>query len=596
MMRRQKAQQSKIEEGTKMIFMQSARMSVLLAGVGIGAFVAPLAAHAQTANEAETTGIKEIIVTAERRSENLQSTPVSVTALTAEILEKANIQDTLSLQTQTPGLQLKPSGGGSPVSLITALRGQFTNGINITNDPAVALYIDDVYIGKDAGNVTDVVDVAQIEVLKGPQGTLFGRNSTGGAIRYMSAKPDPDAFSGSIKGQYGNYNAFLVQGVINAPLSSNAAIRYAGSYRQHDGYTTTTFVNVVGGVVIPARTAKTDNLRSQLHRFSILLEPSDKLTVHATATYHNRQIDGYLVRGLLGDRNTSFNAAALPAVAFSPSAQDSFYAGETEATDPWGNPRNPYVFTKGWLLTGDLKYELNDTTAIKLVTGWATNKISNQSFDVDGTLLAISGPSTFQDFKQFSTELQLAGTAMDDRFDYVTGVYYFRERGLDQTDSYALGATGRAHNYSSGIGLNKSYSAFAHAKYKIGDATTVQGGIRYTIDDKSLVVSSRAGVVPNREAVSPCVYPAGSANVDIASCTFSPTARFKYWSYLFGFDHKFADGVFAYAKTSRTTKSGGHQIRAATGDIRPFLPETITDYEVRGHPGYQNRRCTERYN
>jgi iron complex outermembrane recepter protein len=559
----------------------------LKTGVALAAVIAPGIVRAQEAQAAQsseetTTGLKDIIVTAERRSENLQTTPVSVTALDSKALEQARVLDTQILSQQTPSLQIRPSGGGSPVSLMTALRGQYTNGINITNDPAVALYIDDIYIGKDAGNVTDIVDVGQIEVLKGPQGTLFGRNSTGGAIRYASNRPDPSGFSGSAKGAYGNYDAYLVQGVLNAPLSDTTAVRFAGSYRGHDGYTTTNYVslNLATGAITPVRSAKTDNLQSELYRFSFLSEPTSDLTIHATATYHDRQIDGYLARGIIGDRNITFNPAVPPAIALSPSAQNSFYAGETEATDLWGNPRDSVVYTRGYLLTGDIAYRLGDSTTVKFITGYLRNKIRNRDFDVDGTVLPASGSSTFQDFKQYSAELQLAGTLLADRLDYVGGLYYFDEKGRDETDSYALAATGPSHNLNLGNGFNKSYSAFAHGKYKIGDATTVQAGLRYTEDKKRLVVSSRQGVVANRTVLPPCVYIPGSKDVDIATCTFSPKTSFNYWSYLFGVDHKFSDDVFAYAKTSRTTKSGGHQIRATTGDVTPFRPETITDYEI----------------
>lgn len=538
------------------------------------AAVALASSNAAWAQSQPSDGNTEIVVTAERRDTSLQKTPVAVTAFTGDALIASGVKDTVALAQQTPSLQITPSGGGSPVSMQVALRGQVQNGINITNDPSVALYIDNVYIGKDAGNVTDVVDVGQIEVLKGPQGTLFGRNSTGGAIRYASNKPEFDGVSGSLRLGYGSFNNTLAQGVLNVPLGANVAIRYAGSYMQHDGYTKTTYANVGATGVVPVRTVGTDNLKSQLHRLSIRLRSGD-LDWNVSGTYHNRQVDGYLGRNIAGDR--AFLPSPLGPI--SAAAAANFYASESNATDLFGNPVDPVAYTKGYLLVSNLTLNLNDNLVLKMITGYGHNKTENNDFDVDGTVLPLVHVDTFQDFKQFSNELQLGGTGIDGKLNYVVGLYYFRERGDDQTDSQSAFG-GRSHNLNLGVGTNRSLSAFAHFKYVIGESTTIQAGGRYTEDEKDLVVSSRQGPATSLTDPLPCVYPAGSANVDIATCTFSPSNTFKFWSYLFGIDHQFAEGVFGYVKTSRTQRSGGNQIRATTGDIRAFRPETITDYEL----------------
>lgn len=560
--------------------------AVVLAGFSSTAHAQGAEVAAQSANDAQpqSGGLQEIVVTATRRAENLQRTPVSVTALTAVALEQGGIRDTMALQQQTPSLQITPSGGGNPNSPLVALRGQFQNAINITNDPSVALYIDDIYVGKDAGSVTDVLDVARVEVLKGPQGTLFGRNSTGGAIRYISNRPDPTAFSGSVRAGYGNYDDIKLEGVLNVPISDKAAIRYAGLYRQHDGYTKTTYVNVTGtcpGVtctITPVRTEDTDDLKAQLHRLSILLQPTDRLSVVLVGSYHKRTIHGYLATAF-GFNQTDDSPGDLfrvtPASPQSPALQNSFYAGYVQLNDGFADI-DPVAYAKGYQISGTVDYELSDSASLKLITGYLNNKTLNKDFNTDGTVRPEINGNTFQHFKQFSTELQLSGQLFNDTLDYVTGLYYFREKGLDTTDSHLNVSAVPLHSFNSGVGKNRSESAFAHFQYHIGESTTIQAGGRYTIDTKKLSVTNRTG---NVLATAPCGY-VGGEDVDLATCLYTPNAKFKFWSYTFGVDHRFADGVFAYVKTSRTQRSGGHQVRASNGDIGPFRPETITDYEA----------------
>lgn len=563
---------------------------LMLPGVAFAQDGAPQA----EAQRSEDGGIREIVVTATRREQSLQRAPVSVTALTGEALAQAGVTDTTVLQQQTPSLQIVPSGGGNPVSTMVSLRGQIQNAINITNDPSVALYVDDIYVGKDAGNVTDITDVQRIEVLKGPQGTLFGRNSTGGAIRYISNKPDPAAFAGSIRAGYGNFDDFKFEGMLNVPISDQAALRYAGTYRQHDGYTTTIFSAVAGGLPVMANgrpveafRRKTDDLKTQLHRLSLLIEPTDDLSLTVIGTYHKRRINGYLGRNLRGDWATLGLGFG-----FSPEAQADFYTGWVNGVDAVGHRIDPYALAKGWGISGTLEWTLSDTTSLKLISGYLSNKTVNQDFDVEGTVVPGVGSNTFQNFKQFSTELQLSGSVFDDKLDYVTGLYYFRERGRDVTDSSftSVAVIGGVPNVfgirstSDGIGINKSYSGFAHLRFHVTDSTTIQGGVRYTEDVKSLAVTSRQGIyltngVPTGPFVPACAYTGGN-NVDLVNCRYTPKTTFKFWSYLIGIDQQISDNVFGYVKTSRTQRSGGHQIRATNGNVTPFKPETITDYEV----------------
>lgn len=551
------------------------RHSMRLAAAVSALAMAASAASAQTAATAESEGgLADIVVTAERRSESIQRTPVAVTALLPETLREANIRDTQQLTEKTPNLNISPSGGGSPVSPQVTLRGQFQNGINITNDPSVGLYIDDVYIGKDAGSIADIVDVSRVEVLKGPQGTLFGRNTTGGAVRYISARPDPSELSGSVRVGYGNYETYLAQGVINLPLSEIAAVRLVGSYRGHDGYTTSLIGSQTAAGVVISDTLKTNDLESLLLRGSLLVEPSDNLSILVVGSYHDREVNGRL------NRNLTFGDLG-PGRGLSPQAQANFYTGLASLTNAFGVAQDDRsVSSKGHMISAQADWRSSDAFGAKLIVGYVKNTTDDTFFDVDGTILPLVGSVVLQKFKQFSAELQFSGQLLDDRLDYITGVYYFDEKGPDLTTPTFATAAGSIQQQTIGFGHNKSFSGFGHAKYLIGESTHIQAGVRYTSDRKNLVVDALQ--TSTNPLVPRCIYtPGPNITINATTCRYDPPeATFNFWSYTAGIDHQFAPGVFVYARTSKGQRSGGQQIRSTAGDVSPFRPETLTDYEV----------------
>ena len=194
-----------------------------------GALVAAMAppAFAQQAQSGAGEGIQDIVVTARRTEESLQTTPIAVTALTPEALATAKVENVVDLQRTAPGLVIGRGSAGGDGIVFVAIRGQGNLQPILANDPAVATYIDGIYIPRPSTGMTDIQDVQRLEVLRGPQGTLFGRNTTGGAINIVTNDPT-DQLSGTFKAEFGNYSTLGAQANINVPLAEGLAVRLSG--------------------------------------------------------------------------------------------------------------------------------------------------------------------------------------------------------------------------------------------------------------------------------------------------------------------------------------------------------------------------------
>ncbi|WP_375197785.1 TonB-dependent receptor, partial [Sphingobium sp.] len=208
-----------------------------LGAIATGALIAAMAqpAYAQQPQSGASEGIQDIVVTARRTEESLQTTPIAVTALTPEALTTAKVENVVDLQRTAPGLVIGRGSAGGDGIVFVAIRGQGNLQPILANDPAVATYIDGIYIPRPSTGMTDIQDVKRLEVLRGPQGTLFGRNTTGGAINIVTNDPN-DQLSGAFKAEFGNYSTLGAQANINVPLAEGLAIRLSGAINDRDGY------------------------------------------------------------------------------------------------------------------------------------------------------------------------------------------------------------------------------------------------------------------------------------------------------------------------------------------------------------------------
>ncbi|MEN9924117.1 MAG: hypothetical protein RL268_243, partial [Pseudomonadota bacterium] len=220
--------------------MQSVNRLILAAGVSVLGLLTPQLAFAADAPAGQ---LEDIIVTAEKRSMSLQTTPLAISAIDGKALEVQVINNLADVSRSVPSLQFGVNAVDSYGTEIS-IRGIGSNSQSGNTDPGVALSVNGVYMARSSAAVTSLFDIERIEVLRGPQGTLYGRNSTGGAINIIPVRPKIGVTEGSVEGTYGNYNLIRLRGLFNAPLGDAAALRMSGQYEKRDGYTK----NLVAGM------------------------------------------------------------------------------------------------------------------------------------------------------------------------------------------------------------------------------------------------------------------------------------------------------------------------------------------------------------
>ncbi len=572
----------------------------LMSGIVPGALALALAsapALAQTAEPApagESVGIEDIVVTARKTSENLQSTPVAVTVPTGDTLDRAQVMSVESLPRLVPGIVVQPTTG-QPASAFIGIRGQSSSDALLALDQAVGQYFDGIYIARSSGALFNFVDVERVEVLRGAQGTLFGRNTTGGAVSIISNKPTGD-LGGSLRLRYGNHDSWETTGVVNLPIRGDEiGVRLVAQHVQNDGYgRNLSFDTPLGGDNV-------DFLRGTLR----IAPGGSGLSITVIGDYTNRKGQGQIT-GLKSYYRNPANGANLNGTAQAvlglcsgatpnprcpvkgPVAGDSYgnYAIDVVGKDNFYDvavSMIPFSRAESWGVGVTSEYEISDATSVKAITAWRgvdTNSLS----DNDGTPYVLTGGLRAGDGNiisqtQFSQELQLATAAFDDRLQLILGAFYFTEQGTDLSKSYSAFPLGSRLGYNDGDIHNKSYAGFGQFNFNITPEVRFTGGLRYTKDKRSILRRNRAENtdavtgLPNGTFVCSLVVPAG------APCEDFTRASFDYWSYTAGFDWRPNDNIFLYLKTSKASRAGGFNPRATGTTPLVFNPETVVDYE-----------------
>ena len=555
------------------------------------------------------TGLEDIIVTARRTSEALQSTPVAVTALNNAALLEKQVAEVTDLARATPALSIG-TGGTGPASIVyLAIRGQAQNSPNSFSDASVGIYIDGVYVARPLVGNLGFLDMAGAEVLRGPQGTLFGRNTTGGALNLTTAQPT-DEIEGYVKAGIGNYDMRVVEGVLNIPLSDTVSTRFAGRYDEHGGY----FPNPVYGK------AQGSVKGSYYARGTLKWEPTAiPVTLTLSGDYNRYRDDGNAsaVSAInpAGPLNAFYNISrgvqtgAIPGNAPIPlsatvSVPASLFANFARGSGPltqYINPEFPgststnnWRYTYGAPQTGNQEIDVLgnfnnaysgtanlvvdlDAVTIKSITGYR-NSDSGSNLDLTGT--ATSGGAFITQYKQhqFSEELQISGDVGN--LQYIGGLYYFREAGDERSDSAIFYNTPiAAFRRSFADFVSKSFGIFGQVNYNITDALRVTGGLRYTWDKRSI---NRHGVNDWRDPDPVC---SGGVNAgrrqSVAPCNDPNSDKFKYPAWLASVDYKVTPDIFVYAKTSGASMSGGFNSRPVPAPYsQSFQPEKVRDVEV----------------
>lgn len=560
----------------------SLRRAVMLAGVAL-ATLATTPAFAQDADaeapaEAQD-GFEElggaIVVTARKREENLQETPISISAFSSEGLAARGVQATDSLATITPNLTLQnnPAFGGSANSAAIYIRGIGQQDFVPTVDPGVGVYVDGVYVARSVGSILDLVDFERIEVLRGPQGTLFGRNTIGGAISITTKAPGSET-AGKFSATYGTDDQVAIKGMVNGALTDTLFARASAAYFGRDGY-----VKRTDGIDL-------GNSNRLVGRLALRFEPSSSTTFDLAFDGTHARENGAPVTAL--GFAYGFTRAAPPFADINNVLANVMAGGAMVpcTLDGTPNPGVPgcvddrYIVGRGknlgtapsysdsdvWGVSLISTFELGGSITLKSITAYRSLD-SEFARDGDGTPVRIAQYVDIYRQKQFSQELQLLGESFDGRLNWILGAYYFREWGNNEN---LLDFTVSRFR-SGGEFKNKSLAFFGQGTFEIADGLDLTAGLRYTRDNKEFT--------PDQEIFENYVafLPPFDAPFFAPGTPILPnvTARRKFSEVtpMVNLAYRPTPDLMVYGNFSRGFKSGGFTQRVFPPIVYPFTTD-----------------------
>ena len=529
--------------------------------------------------------VDDIIVTARRVEERLQDVPVALTALKGEALTQLGVTTVVDLRTVVSSLNVT-NAAGRPATPLYAIRGQRGSDQVFTQDLPVNAYLDEVLITPVAGSNSSLFDLENVQVVKGPQGTLFGRNTTGGAILYTSAKPT-DVLGGRVEAGYGNYNSWKANGFINIPVNDVIRVRAAVDYKKQGGLGEVTAGPEIGKDV--------QGYESFAGRLSIAIDPVDGIKNLTVIGYSNWKDEaGPAFRILDTPRPTGSAAAVFNRTGL----LDTLIAGQRAGGkfDIQSSELNGGG-SKIWTVSNATTVELSDTLTFKNIFGFR-DLDTWDAVDYDGTILPILAASNSARARTYSDEVQLQGTAFDEKLNFIFGVFYFDQSGIEGTGTPFMDVTrqlpgtvafgGAARLQFTRI-TNQSLSGFGQIGYKLTDKLTFNAGLRYTTDRRKAVSSvgtvSKTVFNNNHPVPASCQYLGANGAplpATYADCRITGKASFSQPSWLVGLDYKADPDTLIYIASRHSFRSGGFQSRPFdnTTATKTFAPEKVTDVEI----------------
>lgn len=542
--------------------------------------VAPALSAPQAAASRSELTLDEIVVSAQRRDQSLQEVPIAVTALGADQLEARQITETLSLLDQVPNA-IAQNNTGPGAANAYFIRGLGSAQSLATFDSPVGTYVDDMYLGRQAANNFALFDVERVEVLRGPQGTLFGRNTSGGAVRVILRKPGP-SLDGYIEAGFGRYDRMEFSGSVNVPLSERLFAKLSAYYIEDDGY-------------VDNRTTGESGINAEENkgvRLAVRWLAADAVTWDVAADYvdhdHAAELnfkDGskrFMQTGIPRSGGTLVNpVTGAPLLVGSKNDRPMGSAATTESVQSnlavvFGEQRLEFITT--YLSTDqDLFIDVfnggagapgSDIPAFQ--TSLPPSNRGSFGFTTGGLAFQQYGES-----EQITQEIKLDGSVLSGRLDYVAGVYYFDEQNTTEIGQvFSLAAAGGFPAVLADFIFDNDTEAWAlygQADYRVTDRLTVTVGGRYTDEEKTLSLRD--------------LQPAGNAsdhtnqNLDalgiprkLTSSMFTPRLALSYQQ---------SDGLLFFVSATRGFKSGGWNASAtAAQQILPFADEKIWSYEA----------------
>lgn len=509
----------------------------------------PAAPEATAAPDAEGQDTGEIVVTARRVEESLQRVPSSISAFNERALDRIQASDTTALQGAVPNLNIVQGRGSSNATNIY-IRGVGQPDALQTFDPAVGVYVDDVYLSRIRGNQLDLLDVERIEVLRGPQGTLYGKNTIGGAIKFVSRRPGQTfRANGSIA--YGSYDQFELRGAASGPISETVAAGLAVMRATRDGY------------VEDREDSREYNDRDTIAaRGALAFNPAGNIRIDLTADYSRD--DAALNVGRPVNNLTTFSGGTL-VVTDPVGSGDYDWEGRTTPGLPNSTKLRHYGFA------GTAAVDLTDALTLKSITAYR-NLETDDYIDIDATQYEVGDVFVGVDQKQFSQEFQLAYNS--DRFDAVAGLYYLKEDVGSHQEAYADDLLGPLFLNSGFLRTidddltTKSYAAYANGSFEVVPDVRVSAGIRYTRETKDYDRTTSTFF---------SLLPAFNATFAFAP----PKGKWTDTSPMASIDWQVTPDTMLYARVAKGFKSGGFNGRANSAtEATRYDPETVWSYEA----------------
>lgn len=561
-----------------------------------------LAQEEQDQEAAQSGGLNVIVVTAQRREESVQDIPIAISAFSAEELETRGVSNALEVTQFVPNLVgLNNTGLGTANSYF--LRGVGNTESIATFDPPIGTYVDDIYMSRQNANNLSFFDIDRLEVLRGPQGTLFGRNTTGGAINVILKEPG-DEFAGYVEAGYGSYERYMTRASVDIPLADSFAIKVSGYFQDDQGYAQNTTTgerineNDGWGVRLGVRGELSDNVRwtgSYMHTDA---SSGNTLNFACDPANPTNCSGRFVTTGLSKDGN--FNGILT-------GPKSNFGLGNDVTMD---------------FVSSNLEIGLGDFT-VNLITGFID---LSQNFGLDFAdgrgLPSTSSPippvigftnggftiANQGEHDQFTQEIKINGSIADGLIDFVGGVYYFDENNrTDFGDIFSLAFPPLPAGFPLVLADREirnettAWAGYLQADVNVTDQLKVTAGIRYTDEEKTFAVRDNRPVVgTNALGQNTCFGPfqfGPSTCIDSANLvanngsTIPQTQNVKIWTPRFAINYSVTDDILVFASATRGFKSGGWNARGTSpSELLPFGPETAWSYEAGFKSEFLDRR------
>lgn len=538
----------------------------------------------------DPASLGEIVVTAQFRSQNLQDTPLAISAVTGAIAEAKSQYTVNDIAKSAPSVNIEPSGNGGGPSSTIFIRGIGQSDSIPAVDPGVGVYIDDVYYGLLTGSNFDLLDIDRVEILRGPQGTLSGKNSLGGSMKIFTRQPSAD-LGGFAEVSYGSFDRMEAKGAINVPIiADKVMLRVSGIFRHRDGFFKRLDFGCVNPGTLPLTVSNSVNKNCKIGeeggqelaavRAALRVNLSD--TIHNTLTYdkisdkQDTTPAKLLVQSPLWAGGLNFITPDKSYASYGTYIGHPFTAGQYQGSTTNENHQ--------WGLSNSFEAEITDNLSLKSITAYRkTNTVGNQ--DGDASPYNVFMQEFAFDNKQFTQELRLSGQ-VSEFLDWTIGGFYYHSKlisysHIDIPAGFVVGGGGLDLEFITADPIKaESKSGFAHGVFHLADNLNITAGLRYTDESKDYVFVRLA---PDGGTANPLVAP---LNGVVSSYSGNR------WDYRVAIDYRWSDNLMTYAQVATGFKGGGVNPRPffAT-QAAPFQPETVTSFEAGFKADFLDRRA-----